>query len=309
MLWDGMTLEEEKLRSYLKAGEVNAKVLSLASSMVKASRRVGVLGLCERLEEEIRRLGGQPAFPCNIGVNDVAAHMSPIDDGNEYLPPEGLVKIDIGTRIGGYIADSAVTIPLSRNHEGIVKASIEVLEAAIEDMRSEVKTGEVGKVIEEEAKARGFKTIRNLSGHLISEYNLHAGKSIPNIHRKLTPKMEADEVYAVEPFLTYPEAMGEVVEGGRWMIFQVVKLKKPKDKSLTKLYTKLLDRTKRLPFSPRWFKDTAPLSEILRSMEALRRDGILYAYPVLIERSRGYVAQSEHTVIVTEDGPIVTTRG
>lgn len=302
-------MDEERLKGYLRAGEINAKVLNLAASLVKGKKRINLLELCERLEEEIRRLGGEPAFPCNIGVNEVAAHMSPLDGEVEYLPSEGLIKIDVGTRIGGYIADSAITIPLSREYEEITKACREVLKAAIDYMRPGVKTGDVGRVIEEEAKARGFKTIRNLSGHLISDYNLHAGKSIPNVHRRFTPKMEVGEVYAVEPFLTHQGAIGEVTEMDKRMIFQVVKIKKPKDKSLNKLYTRILEKTKRLPFSPRWFRDISPPSKLIESLEALRREGILYAYPVLVERSGGYVAQWEHTVILSGGGTLITTKG
>ena len=174
-------------------------------------------------------------------------------------------------------------------------------------MKPEKRTGRIGEVIEETARSRNFITIRNLSGHLIGDYNLHAGKSIPNVKEIFSPKIKLYEIYAVEPFLTFSEAKGKVVEGKENFIFRATKWKKPKDKKEAKLYGHILKRFNKLPFSPRWLKDIMPLSEVLEKLFLLKRRGLIQSYPVLIEESGRPVSQFEHTVLIKEDGAQILT--
>lgn len=45
-----------------------------------------------------------------------------------------------------------------------------------------------------------MKSIRNLNGHLIGPYRIHAGKSVPIVKGGDATKMEEDEFYAIETF-------------------------------------------------------------------------------------------------------------
>lgn len=49
-------------------------------------------------------------------------------------------------------------------------------------------------------KTYQIKPIRNLSGHLIAPYHIHAGKSVPIVKGGTTQKMEEGEMYAIETF-------------------------------------------------------------------------------------------------------------
>jgi methionyl aminopeptidase len=59
-----------------------------------------------------------------------------------------------------------------------------------------------------------------------------------------------------------------------------------------------------LPFSRRWLNDKKAGLALI----SLCRSQILYGYPVLSDIPGSLVSQHEHTMIVTEDGCIVTTR-
>jgi methionyl aminopeptidase len=59
-----------------------------------------------------------------------------------------------------------------------------------------------------------------------------------------------------------------------------------------------------LPFARRWL--TGEKLDI--TLSSLVRSGHLHAYPVLLDVPGSLVSQAEHTVIVTGDGCIVTTR-
>ncbi|MEI7649662.1 MAG: type II methionyl aminopeptidase, partial [Methanomicrobiales archaeon] len=59
-----------------------------------------------------------------------------------------------------------------------------------------------------------------------------------------------------------------------------------------------------LPFSRRWLKERK--QDIV--LPALVRSQTLHVYPVLADIPGSIVSQHEHTVIVTADGCVVTTR-
>lgn len=44
------------------------------------------------------------------------------------------------------------------------------------------------------------KSIRNLNGHSIGQYQIHAGKSVPIVKGGEQTKMEEGEFYAIETF-------------------------------------------------------------------------------------------------------------
>ena len=45
-----------------------------------------------------------------------------------------------------------------------------------------------------------MKSVKNLCGHLIGQYHIHAGKSVPIVKGGPAVKMEEGEMYAIETF-------------------------------------------------------------------------------------------------------------
>ena len=65
--------------SYIKAGKIVSKIRCDASEMIKEGCLI--LDLVEYVESEILKCGGEIAFPCNVSLNEVAAHYtSPAND-------------------------------------------------------------------------------------------------------------------------------------------------------------------------------------------------------------------------------------
>jgi len=54
--------------------------------------------------------------------------------------------------------------------------------------------------------------------------------------------------------------------------------------------------------------DLGPLESVLEKIRVLIKEKIVHAYPVLVEESGGYVAQFEHTVLVTKRGGVILTK-
>lgn len=287
---------EEILANYLTAGEILSTVREEAKEKIKVGARL--LDVAEFVEQRTIELGGKPAFPCNISRNDEAAHATP-RTGDEDVFGKDMVKLDLGVHVDGYIADSAVTVDLSGNPD-LVKASEEALATAIDIIKAGVNTAEIGEVIEETIRGYGFKPIANLTGHGVARYLAHTPPSIPNRHMGHGVELEPGQIIAIEPFAT--DGAGKVSDGTLTEIFQVVQNKPIRMPAARKLM-KELQEYKTLPFAKRWL--TSPKLDL--SLMQLERTGLITSFPVLKEVGGGLVSQSEHTVIVTEDGCEVTT--
>ena len=295
----------EDLDRFRESGAIARKVREEACRMVREG--VKAIEICEAVEEMIREHGAEPAFPCNIGINEVAAHYTPPPGDQLTIPPRSIVKIDLGVSLDGYLSDTAATVALSPDLEPMAEASRVVLHEAIKAMKPGVRVSEIGYVIQRTANALGFKTIGNLTGHEIKRYELHAGTTIPNIAVPYPGKLKEGHIYAVEPFLTTMKGAGEVVSMRLVTIFRVaggrIKLRRLKPEE-RELLAKLSERFNGLPYTTRWINGFEKVRAI---HERLVKIGRIQGYPVLVERRGEPVAQTEHTVLVTEKGAEVLT--
>jgi len=300
-------VEEEVLKKYIEAGRIARIVLEEAAKRVDVG--VKLVDICEYAEKRIVELGGQPAFPCNISVNEVAAHYTP-RVGDESTVPEGaVVKLDIGVHVDGYIADTATTIVLDPAYEKLAEAVREALEKALEKVKKGVTFYTISKTIESTIKSHGYKPIVNLGGHSLDRYVIHAGESIPNAPDPLLKgSFKAGKVYAIEPFAT--TGVGYVEEGDIVTIYALhqTKLRRRLTPFEKKMLAYIASKFRTLPFTERWLvKDLGNVDKIRVALARLAKMGFLIQYPILVEKSRGIVAQFEHTIVVLEDNVIITT--
>lgn len=286
-------LAEDEVEKLHRAGELVREGLEYALNHVKPG--MSVLELCAKIEQNIASKGGFPAFPVNVSINDVAAHYTAEPHDKLVIPEKGIIKVDVGAHVDGYIADGAVSVVLGEEYAGLALASLEALKKVGELMRSGVRLGYLGKVVEKTIVARGFRPIENLSGHKIERYNLHAGKTVPNVSSLLSGKALEGEVYAVEPFAT--NGVGIVVEGGESHIFRVTSMKKLKNRDLQTLLRDLWLTYRGLPFASRWVYEKWGEDgvERLYSLVEMKR---IHHYAMLVEAGGGAVAQFEDTFIV-----------
>jgi methionyl aminopeptidase len=219
-----------------------------------------------------------------------------------------VVKLDVGTHVDGYIADTAVTIELGTNqYNAMIQAAQDALAAAIDVMKADIALSTVGSAIEKTIVSHGFKSIDNLTGHSLGQYALHSGMSIPNVsdwYRKDKPQV--GDVVAIEPFAT--NGAGHVVSGPGSNIYiynDSVGFRFIRDQRMRGIVHQIKSRFHGLPFAERWCVDEIPGCErVLHRLTLLKP---LKHYPQLIDAKKGVVTQAEHTVIVCEDGCEVTT--
>lgn len=294
------------LDSYLKAGRIASK----AREDARKKYHVGstLFEVCETVEAQIRGMGAEPAFPVNASLNEIAAHYT-AEPGDRTVVKEGdVLKIDIGVHVGGYIADTAVTVCYDPRYEQMERAVETALAEAVRIARAGSKASDIGRAIESVITRLGFRPIQNLSGHSLQQYTIHAGRTIPNIWTVGGSfALQANEAYAIEPFATTKDGTGVVHEGKVRNIFAIASRKPSKEKEADGLLEQIWGRYRTLPFALRWFTDIYEEKKLRSLVDVLVKKRNVHAYPILVEGRGRTVVQAEHTLIPTETGATVIT--
>lgn len=293
----------------IEKSRLSGKILKETREEIKNFVHEGmpIIKVCEKVEKLILEKGGKPAFPCNVSINEIAAHYTSPPKDNRIIPEKSLVKVDIGVHVDGYITDTAITLCFNPEYKSLVETAEEALKAAIKTIHAGISISKLGGIIEKTIKSHGFKPISNLTGHQIGRYLLHAGTSLPNVSCISFSKIKLGGIYAIEPFVTLPNAIGKVRNSEEATIFRFLKhkpLKNPYAKQLSKFIEK---NFRTLPFAERWLQNVVPKEHYMEAFGELLSSKTLMSYPVFVEASGKPVAQAEHTVLIVENGCIVLT--
>lgn len=291
-------MKDEIFDKYRDAGSIAAKILRDGARAIRTG--TSYLDLVEFIETRVREEGAGLAFPLNVSLNEDAAHDTASYGDERVFASGDVVKLDLGVQIEGYIADTATTVDLGRNSL-LLQASEHALEAAIKTVRPGVTAGELGAAVQKEIEERGYRPISNLTGHGLDRYILHRAPTIPNVGMAGGVVLEEGMVFAIEPFAT--TGSGHVGEKTRMEIYSQISQKPVRIPAARMVMEKIKDR-RGLPFARRWMGE----KKLDITFPSLVRSQILHGYPVLADIPGSLVSQHEHTVIVTNEGCVVTTR-
>jgi methionyl aminopeptidase len=300
-----MAVPEEDLQKYQRAGKIAKEVREEIRKIVKEG--MPIIDICEKVEGLTREKGGKPAFPCNVSVNEVAAHYTSPPDDKQTIPEKSIVKVDIGVHLDGYIADTATTVCFNSEYEDMVNTAEEALEKAVELLQPGLSITRFGSEIQKTIKTRGYKPISNLTGHLIKRYIIHAGKSLPNVFNLSTSRIKEGEIYGVEPFVTVTDAIGRVENLREKTIFRFQKNKSLKNNYAKQILRYIKKNFLTLPFTERWLNKFASSSNYKRAFSELLSSKAVMGYPIFVEASRKPVAQAEYSILIEKDGCTVLT--
>ena len=297
-------MEEFEVESYIKAGAIAKEIKIFARNLIKPKMRL--FDIAEAIDSKILELGGEFAFPVNLSLNEVAAHYTPVF-GDETLA-EGILKIDIGVAVNGFIADTALSIDLTTNGE--FKEMIELNKKILENVSRIVKIGmeiqEVGEVCQktlEEGNREKFSIIKSLSGHTLAQNTIHAGLTISNYQNN--NRNILDEIaFAIEPFVT--TGVGDIYEGEPGGIYILKGNGQIRDRDARNFLEFIRKEFGTRPFCARWLMKKG-FDKLKFILKILVKQGILYEYPMLIEKSRKPVSQFENTFILANNKVLCTT--
>jgi methionyl aminopeptidase len=292
-----MNLQDKE--SLIRAGQISKQVREEIPGIARKGK--SMLQIAEEIESKILSLGGNLAFPVNLSINEIAAHHTP--SYNDEQTAEGLLKVDFGISINGWTADGAMAIDLENNEENkkLIIAAETALQNALAIINKKTSLGEIGNAVQETMARYGVSPIVNLSGHSIQQYNLHAGKNVPNYSTNDSTSI-GPGVFAVEPFST--AGQGKVRNGKPSGIYSLKAEKPTRNQEARNLLAYIKKNYNTLPFASRWLvKVFSP--KILLSLKQLEQVGIVHQYEELIEISNKPVAQAERTILIEENQTIV----
>jgi len=293
-------LTPDELDKLKKAGAVAAQALRIGMDMV--AENVKLLDVAEEVESHIRKNGAKPAFPCNLSLNEVAAHYTPSVNDRARFEIGDVVKVDVGAHIDGWVGDTAGTVEVgTKSFKTMIESSVKARDAVMEFIGSGCPVNEIGRTVDATIRQYGFKPIANLTGHEIKRYNLHSGLSIPNVNDNNKHPIRPGMILACEPFATNGQGLIKTAKPGN--IYKVASERPIADPELKKFYDGISKEFVTFPFCERWIPDpkAGPM------LNKLLRHGLVTVYAQLAEVKKGCVTQSEHTVYVDEKGALITT--
>ncbi|MEM2281489.1 MAG: type II methionyl aminopeptidase, partial [Candidatus Bathyarchaeia archaeon] len=283
-------MDEEGIKKLRQSGRILRETREELKGFIREN--MPIIEVCEKAEELIRRKGAKPAFPCNVSINEVAAHYTSPPGDERLIPENSIVKVDIGAHVDGYVTDTAITICFNHELRDMVDAAEHALKKAIETIQPDMPTSKLGAVIEQAIKSRGYKPISNLTGHQVGRYLVHAGTSLPNVAHVSLARVRLGEAYAIEPFVTVQNAVGRVENGSEVTIFRFVKQKPLKNPYAKKLLEQIEENFRTLPFAERWIQGVIPQEHYREAFRELLLSKAVMGYPVFIEASGRPVAQA-----------------
>eukprot|EP00727_Mastigamoeba_balamuthi_P006535 m51a1_g2501 putative methionine aminopeptidase 2b (469) ;mRNA; r:125813-127373 len=294
-----------------QAAEIHKEVRKWARTWLKPG--LPMTTIADRIEGAIRKLsapdalGAGIAFPCGLSVNNIAAHWTPNPGDKTVLQASDVLKVDMGVHVNGRIIDSAFTVAFDHKFDPLLEAVREATWAGVKACGVDVRLCDVGSEIQDVmesyevelgGKTLGVKPIRNLYGHSVGDYLIHAGKSVPIVRGGEGTRMEEGDTFAIETFGS--TGRGFVQDGPDCSHY----MKSPDNvgahQSRVARARELLGHIGKhhgtLAFAKRWLEMEGQQKGYQLALKALVDCGAVNPYPPLHDERGSYVAQFEHTV-------------
>jgi len=317
-------VQEDQYENLREAAEAHRIVRQWARSWIKPGMKM--IDIADTIETSLRKtidaegVKRSIAFPTGLSLNNVAAHYTPNAGDTRVLKDSDVLKVDIGLQVNGWIIDSAFTMAFDPMYDPLLQTVREATNAGVKAAGIDVRLCDVGEAIEEVMTSGevtiGKRThqivpIRNLMGHSLGLYTIHAGKSVPCIKGSGDQtKMEEGDIFAIETFgstghglvhddmeishfMKAPTLPPGGIRGG------------PKAKELYNFINKSYST---LAFARRWL-DQAGITRYAISLKNLTDCGAVNPYPPLVDADGSFTAQFEHTLALKPSSKEVFSRG
>lgn len=158
---------------------------------------------------------GFPGYTC-ISLNHEFCHGIP---SNTTILKEGdLINIDVSAELDGFWSDNGGSFVLGNDihhHKQLVDASKQILNKAVYQIKGGVRVSDIGFFIETEAKKRGYKVIKNLTGHGIGRSLHEAPSELANYRDKYNlTRFKKNSVVAIETFISTHSVRATTLQDG-----------------------------------------------------------------------------------------------
>jgi len=175
----------------------------------------------------VRKHGGTPSFlgykgyPASIcaSLNEEVVHGIP--SKSRVLREGDVVSLDIGVRLKGFHADSALSVPVGRVPAELTRlldVTRESLYEGIRAIRHRGRLQDISGAIQAHVERHGFSIVREMVGHGVGR-NLHEEPQIPNYvsPEQQNPLLMEGMTLAIEPMVNAGGAEIEILPDG-WTV-------------------------------------------------------------------------------------------
>ncbi|KAJ9492539.1 hypothetical protein VN97_g690 [Penicillium thymicola] len=194
--------------------------------------------------------------------------------------------------------DSLLAAVKDATNTGIKTAGVDV---RISDVSAAIQEAMESYEVDINGHTFPVKAVRNITGHNIEQYRIHAGKSIPFVKNNDNTKMEAGEIFAIETFGT--TGRGYLFDGpgvyGYGKDPSAPKRITSHLASAKTLYQKINENFSSLVFCRRYLERLG-VERYLAGMNNLVSNGYVEVYQPLMDVKGSYSAQFEHTILLRE---------
>jgi len=189
------------------AGQATGYVLERTAAVIRPG--ITTREIDEAAAQFILESGGRSAFlgyrgftgNICISVNEEVVHGI---GGPRKIQYGDIVKLDIGVIKGGWVGDTATTVPV-----GLIDPAVQkLLDVTEESLRVAIgfaveggRLGDICASVEEYVTAYGFSVVREFVGHGVGR-KLHEEPQVPNFGKRGTgPRLKAGMTLAIEPMV------------------------------------------------------------------------------------------------------------
>lgn len=160
-----------------------------------------------------------PGYTC-ISVNNEFCHGIPSE--KRILQEGDLVNIDVSAELNGFWSDNGGSFVIGEDHnqhQKLIDASKQILHKAIHNIKGGVRIADIGHLIETEAKKRGYKVIKNLTGHGTGKSLHEEPAEIANYRDPFNlTRFRKNSVVAIETFIATHSTYAETLSDGWTMV-------------------------------------------------------------------------------------------
>ena len=310
------------LKKYIDAGNIHKEIRNYLNKYIFLNKsNTAIIKDIEELIKSFEELKSEKnngiAFPIGLSINNCCAHdtYSPLLNNNKIIKDGDLIKIDYGIHIDGHIVDGAYSFNIGNKNIDknniLMRASQDALINAIKNIGVDSILGDIGCIIQEVIESYEYeennniykcKPISYLCGHNIDVYRIHAGKAVPNIKFNYNERVKDNEIYAIEPFVTFNN--GETfLDNNNCTHFMLNKNNKNINNKLIKFYNILNNKYKTLPFCDKWINNE--LKEYNLNRKKINDCTFIESFPPIYTVNKEYVSQFEKTVYICNEKKMI----
>jgi methionyl aminopeptidase len=214
-----------------RAGRAAAGTLAVVASRLRPG--VTTADIDRWVRDDTARRGGAPSqlgyhgFPAAVCTsrNEVVCHGVPSADVR--LCDGDIVNVDVTTKLDSFHGDTSATLcvgDVGVEARHVVETARACRDAGIAVIREGARLGDIGAAIDELARRRGCRVVRDYGGHGIGRV-MHAAPHVPHVGvRGAGPRLRAGMVLTVEPMINLggeavrvlPDGWTVVTVDGRW---------------------------------------------------------------------------------------------